>query len=171
MKKKADLAMVETARATLQLLVSKPSALFDPYATLAALEQLVDSAREVGDERAKRHAIILRQCRPLVHNSAMQSVLIKLVADKEEAEVAKVIDKTIRRQPGVGNRDARALGRTRWSRPGNRDFTNQNTMQPETSPEVICSTSASLRMLGAEPQRVFFTFRAPGKHLQRFQKT
>ena len=34
-------------------------------------------------------------CRPLVNNLAMQSVLIKLVADKEEAEVAKVIDKTI----------------------------------------------------------------------------
>lgn len=80
MKKKADLAMVETALATLQLLVSKPSALFDPYAALAALEQLVDSAREVGNERAKRHPVILRQCRPLVHNSAMQSVLIKLVA-------------------------------------------------------------------------------------------
>ena len=45
--------MVETALATLQLLVSKPSALFDPYAALAALEQLVDSAREVGDERAR----------------------------------------------------------------------------------------------------------------------
>ena len=78
---------------------------------------MVDSAREVRHERAKRYAVILRQCRPLVHNSAMQSVLIKLVADKEEAEVAKVIDKTIRRQPGVGNRDARALGRPPWSRP------------------------------------------------------
>ena len=116
---KADVALVETALATLQLLVSKPPALFDPYAALAALEHLVDSAREVGHERAKRYAVILHQCRPLVHNSAMQSVLIKLAADKEEAEVAKVIDKTIRRQPDVGYRDARALGRTRWSRPEN----------------------------------------------------
>ena len=120
LKLKADVALVETALATLQLLVSKPPALFDPCATLAALEHLVDSAREVGEvEGAKRYAVILRQCRPLVHNSAMQSVLIKLVADKKEAEVAKVIDKTIRRQPGVRNRDARALGRTRWSRPEN----------------------------------------------------
>ena len=113
MEKKADVAMVEIALATLQLLVSKSSALIDPYAALAALEQLVDSAREVRDEIAKRYAVILRHCRPLVHNSAIQSVLIKLVAGKEEAEVAKVIDKTIRRKPGVGNRDARALGRTR----------------------------------------------------------
>ena len=119
MKMKADVSMVEITLATLQLLVSKPSALFDPYAALAALEHLVDSAREVRDERAKRYAVILRQCRPLVHNSAMQSVLTKLVADKEEAEVANVIEKTIRRHPGVGNRDARALGRMRWSRPEN----------------------------------------------------
>ena len=117
---KADVALVETALAILQLLVSKPPALFHACAALAALEHLVvDSAREIGHEGAKRNAVILRQCRPLVHNSAMQSVLIKLVADKEEAEVAKVMDKTIRRQPSVGNRDARALGRTRWSRPQN----------------------------------------------------
>ena len=51
------------------------------------------------------------------------------------------------------------------------DFTNQNATQPETSPEVICSQSASLRMLGAKLQRVFFTFRTRGWHLQRFQKT
>jgi len=42
-----------------------------------------------------------------------------VVADKEEAKVAKVIDKTFQRQPGVRYRDARALGRTRWSRPEN----------------------------------------------------
>ena len=51
------------------------------------------------------------------------------------------------------------------------DFTNQNATQPETSPEVICSQSASLRMLGTELQRVFFTFRTRGWHLQRYQKT
>ena len=51
------------------------------------------------------------------------------------------------------------------------DFTNQNATQPETSPEVICSQSASLRMLGAKLQRVFFTFRTRGWHLQRLQKT
>ena len=51
------------------------------------------------------------------------------------------------------------------------DLTNQNATQPETSPEVICSQSASLRMLGAKLQRVFFTFRTRGWHLQRFQKT
>ena len=53
----------------------------------------------------------------------------------------------------------------------NGDFTNQNATQPETSPEVICKQSASLRMLGAKLQRVFFKVRTRGWHLQRFQKT
>ena len=52
-----------------------------------------------------------------------------------------------------------------------RDFTNRNATLPKTSPEVICSQSASLSMLGAELQRVFFTFRARGLHLQRCQRT
>ena len=51
------------------------------------------------------------------------------------------------------------------------DFKNQNATQPETSSQVICSQSASLRMHGAKPQRIFFTFRTRGWHLQRFQKT
>ena len=89
MKMKFDVALVETALATLQVLVSKPPALFDPYAASAALEHFVDSAREVRHERAKRYAVILRQCRPLVHNSAMQSVLIKLVADKRRLKLQK----------------------------------------------------------------------------------
>lgn len=66
--------------------------------------------REVKDDRAKRYGVILRQCRLLVHNSAMQRVVIKLVADKEEAEVAKVIYKTTRRQSGTGNPGAKSIG-------------------------------------------------------------
>ncbi|KAK3731980.1 hypothetical protein QZH41_003367 [Actinostola sp. cb2023] len=104
MKRKADSALVDTALSFLQLLISKPTALFDPYATLAALESLVDAAREKKDDRAKRFAVVLRQCRPLVNNPAMQSILMKLVADKEESEVAKVIDKAVRRQSGPANR-------------------------------------------------------------------
>ena len=75
---------------TLQLLVSKAQAIFDLYRALAALEQLVDHVRDCKDERAKRCSIILCQCRPLLNIPAMQSVLIKLVADKEEAELAQV---------------------------------------------------------------------------------
>ena len=83
MKKRAERALIETSLSTLQLLVSKAQAIFD-------LEQLVDHVRDCKDERAKRCSIILCQCRPLLNSPAMQSVLIELVADKEEAELAQV---------------------------------------------------------------------------------
>ena len=53
----------------------------------------------------------------------------------------------------------------------NGDCTNHNATQPEMSPEVICSQSASLCMLGAKLQRIFFTLRTQGWHLEGFQKT
>ena len=90
MKKRAERALIETSLSTLQLLVSKAQVIFDLYRALAALEQLVDHVRDCKDERAKRCSIIVYQCRPLLNSPAMQSVLIKLVADKEEAELAQV---------------------------------------------------------------------------------
>ena len=57
------------------------------------------------------------------------------------------------------------------SRSATGDFTNQNATHPETSPEVVCSQRATLRMLGAKLQRVFFTFKRRGWYLQRSQKT
>ena len=53
----------------------------------------------------------------------------------------------------------------------NGDCTNHNATQPEMSPEVICSQSASLCMLGAKLQCIFFTFRTQGWHLKGFQTT
>ena len=80
MKKRVERALIEMSLSTLQLLVSKAQAIFD----------LVDHVRDCKHERAKRCSIILCQCRPLLNSPAMQSVLIKLVADKEEAELAQV---------------------------------------------------------------------------------
>ena len=90
MKKRAERALIEMSLSTLQSLVSKAQVIFDLYRALAALEQLVDHVRDCKDERDKRCSIILYQCRPLLNSPAMQSVLIKLVADKEEAELAQV---------------------------------------------------------------------------------
>ena len=90
MKKRAERAPVETSLSNLQLLVSNAQAIFDLYRALAAPEQLVDHVRDCKDERAKHCSIILCQCRPLLNSPAMQSVLIRLVADKEEAELAQV---------------------------------------------------------------------------------
>lgn len=92
MQKKSNKALVDTSLASLQLLISKPQALFDPYAAIAALEHLVDCARECGDDRSNCFRVVLRQCRPLIQSPALQFALIKLVADKEDAEVSKVVE-------------------------------------------------------------------------------
>ena len=70
--------------------------MFDQYASLAALEQVVNVAKEKADDRATKFIIILRQCRPLANSSALQTVLTKLVATKEEVEVAKVVEKALK---------------------------------------------------------------------------
>ena len=76
--------MVDSALSSLQMVIARPAALFDPYAAIAALEEVVNVTRD---------KIVLRQCRPLVNSLNLQQILIKLVATKEEAEVAKVIAK------------------------------------------------------------------------------
>lgn len=96
LKKKSDMNQVDYAINQLQQLISRPTSIFDRFAALAALEHVVNVAREKGDDRALRHSIILRQCRQLVDSPALQSALTKLVASKEEAEVAKVLEKAVK---------------------------------------------------------------------------
>ena len=96
MKQSADAHMVKTTLASLQFLIAKPSELFDPYASLAALEHLVTVAKEKNDPESEKYSIVLPQCRPLVGSKALQSVLVKLVASKQEAEIAKVIEKAVK---------------------------------------------------------------------------
>ncbi|KXJ13531.1 uncharacterized protein LOC114575145 [Exaiptasia diaphana] len=98
MKKKAGAKTVDGAISTLQALVGRPTALFDAYAAMAALEEVVATAQNLTDDRTTKYSIILRKCRPLVGEPALQQILTKLVASKEEAEIAKAIDKTIRLQ-------------------------------------------------------------------------
>ena len=74
-------------------MISHPAALFDTYAGIAALDEVVNVRKDKKDDRATRFEIVLRQCRPLINNPALQQILIKLVASKEEAEVLKVIAK------------------------------------------------------------------------------
>lgn len=56
-----DEKSVDSALKYVRLLLSRPPAIFDAFATLAALEQLSDLAREKGHEQASRFAIITRQ--------------------------------------------------------------------------------------------------------------
>ena len=51
LRQKHDAGTVDSALGVLRQLLARPAAIFDPHASLAALEQLVDLAREKGDER------------------------------------------------------------------------------------------------------------------------
>ena len=95
LKKKTESCSVDTALMALQALVGRSPALFDSYAAIAALEEVVDLAQKYAGERYSRNQIILRKCRPLVADASLQNILIKLVASKEEAEIAKAIEKAI----------------------------------------------------------------------------
>lgn len=98
MKKSTSQQSVDSAIVGLQTLIGRPSALFDAYAAVAALEEVVYSAQKTNDQRAPKYSVILRQCRPLVGTPVLQSILTKLVASKEEAEVAKAIEKALKDQ-------------------------------------------------------------------------
>ena len=91
MNEKTDASAIESALSTLQMVIVRPEALFDPYAAIAAFGEVVNVTKEKKDERASRYEIVLRRYRPLLNNPCLQQVLIKLVASKEEAKVAKVI--------------------------------------------------------------------------------
>ena len=83
MSQSADSLIVQTALASVQAVIKKPPELFNQYEAMAALEHLVNVAKDKGDSEAKKYSIILCQCRPLVGSKALQSVLIKLVATKQ----------------------------------------------------------------------------------------
>ena len=68
LRQKHDAGTVDSALGVFRQLLARPAAIFDPHASLAALEQLVDLAREKGDERANRFGIVLRQTRTLLYS-------------------------------------------------------------------------------------------------------
>jgi hypothetical protein len=78
---------------------------------MAALEQLVDMARDKRDERAWRFNVVLRQSRPLLNHNAFQQILLKLVGDKVEIEVAKKIQKALKQVPAPSELQPRSIPR------------------------------------------------------------
>ena len=87
---------VVVALMSLQQELARPPPVFDPYRALAGLESLVDLARDKADEKTKGFSTSLCQCRPLLTNPHFQSILLKLVGDKEGIEVAKAFQKSLR---------------------------------------------------------------------------
>ena len=86
-----DARSVDSALLLLRQHLTHPSGIFDPHAAFTAFEQLADVARDKSDQRASSFGVILRQTRTLLHDSAFQQLLLKLVGDKEEVAVAKEI--------------------------------------------------------------------------------
>ena len=92
-KSKISKNTVAHALQYLRQLLSRPPGAFDVHATMAALEHLVDTARENADAEVVRYNAILRQTRGLTENPVLQRVLLKLLGSKEEIAIAKEIDK------------------------------------------------------------------------------
>ncbi|KAL9977508.1 hypothetical protein ACROYT_G014917 [Oculina patagonica] len=109
LKDSNDEKSVDVALRHVRQLLSRPPSIFDAFATMAALEQLADVAREKGHERANRFAIVLRQTRPLMGSSSLQQVLLKLVGSDEEVAIAKEIQKAVKQAPGVWPRSTAAF--------------------------------------------------------------
>lgn len=99
LKRIHDVGTVDAAQALLRQHLARPPGIFDPHAAFAALERLVDVARDKADERAPRFSVVLRQTRPLLTHPAFQQLLLKLVGDKEEVLVAKEIQKVLKSAP------------------------------------------------------------------------
>ena len=89
-------ASVSSALDTVRQLASRPASLVDPYALVAALEQLADVSRETAHPERKKYDAIFKQCRPLVDEPRLAAVIINLLGDKEEKQVAGQIHKLLK---------------------------------------------------------------------------
>ena len=94
--RKTNTHTVAVALSQLRHELTKPAGIFDSFAALAALENLVDVARENVDNNAHSYNTIYKQARPLQHHNQFQSLLLKLVSDKHEVEISKIIEKSLK---------------------------------------------------------------------------
>jgi len=132
---KTDAWAIEPALSTLQMVIARPVALLDPYAAIAALDEVVNVTKEKVDERALLYEILQGQCCTLLNNPWLQQVLIKLVASKQEAEVAKVMAKATK--PPVPVNQGSFTGRTRKA-PYQRRGTNLSPRSPSERKCWVC---------------------------------
>ena len=87
---------VEHALATVRQLAGRPSPLIDNHSLLAALEQLADVARQTGHTEKRKYDAIFRQCKPLLRDGRLASVVTRLLGDPEEKQVASQIQKILK---------------------------------------------------------------------------
>lgn len=87
---------VDHALESVRRLANRPRALVDNYALFAALEQLSDVARSVGNKDLKKYEAMVRQCRPLVGDGRFVSVITRLLGSAEDQLVAAQIQKLLK---------------------------------------------------------------------------
>lgn len=88
-----NVSKVNQSLESVRLLASRPAALLDPFSLLAALEQLSDHAREANHPQRKKFDAIFKQCRALANSNSLAEVVLQLLGDKEERDVASQIRK------------------------------------------------------------------------------
>lgn len=93
MQSALDVSKVNQSLESVRLLASRPVALLDRFALLAGLEQLSDHAREANHPQRKKYDAIFKQCRPLADSKSLAEVVLQLLGDKEEKDVATQIRK------------------------------------------------------------------------------
>ena len=87
---------VDQALEAVKHLAARPRALVDPFALLASLEVLADSARETNHPERKKFEAVYRQCRPLMQSPSLAQVVVQLLGDKEDRAVALQIQKILK---------------------------------------------------------------------------
>ena len=87
---------VSSALDTVRQLASRPTPLVDPFALIAALEQLADVSRETVHPDRKRYHAIFKECGPLVGEPRLAAIVINLLGYKEEKLVAGQIHKLLK---------------------------------------------------------------------------
>ncbi|XP_029187612.2 uncharacterized protein LOC114955032 [Acropora millepora] len=100
---------VEHALVTVRQLAGRPSPLIDNHSLLAALEQLADVARQTGHAEKKKYDAIFRQCKPLLRDGRLASVVTRLLGDPEEKQVASQIQKILKSASPSPSRSSRYL--------------------------------------------------------------
>lgn len=95
-------------------LANRPAGLMDPIALLAALEHLADVARDSNHADRSKYDAIYKQCRPLVFNPRLHDVVIRLLGDEQQKQVASQIQKILRAPAALSRNTQLANGYGAW---------------------------------------------------------
>ena len=93
MQSALNVSKVNQSLESVRLLASRPAAFLDPFALLAALVQLSDHAKEANHPQRKNFDAIFKQCRPSANSNSLVEVVLQLLGDKDERDVASQIRK------------------------------------------------------------------------------